>query len=570
MKSKILVIGLDGGSFELLKPWIEQGELPFLKGTMDKGISGELESVVPPVTAPAWNSFITGKNPGKHGIYDFFYRDKDFKPHPISSYTRKDRAIWEIIGDQGGVSVILNVPTTYPPRELRGALISDFLTPSGRDDFMYPGELVQEIEGKFGKYPLFFKTPSLAISVTDSLIETFLNECKHALKYKFEVAHYLKEKLDPHFLMLHIWESDPICHSLWHVIDRTHPLFEEALFQKHGENILDYFRQFDQEVRRLWEAMGGNSTPLFIISDHGFGPLKKIVDLNVWLLKEGYIALKRDLPTRLKYFLWQHGLTHESLYHTLYTRLIRMGIRYKSDESLLVTFNKFFTQKAALLTIHDVDWSRTRAFSNVGVAGSGQIIINVKGKFPYGMVDPGKEYETLRADLISRLKALRDPENGQEIKGEIFTRDEVYSGDQVETAPDITFLPMNNSYLAVSIFGFTSNQSITRTWGMSGHHKRKGILFGIGTPLRSGITVEQAKILDLFPTILYLMGIKIPQDSDGRVLEEVISSDFLATNPVEFTSAAPPPQASSPTTTPEEEKDYLKKLKRLGYIDWEG
>ena len=569
MKSKVVVIGLDGGSFDLLKPWIDQGELPFLKKMMGEGISGELESVIPPVTAPAWNSFITGKNPGKHGIYDFFYRDEDFKPHPINSYTRKDKAIWEIIGDEGGVSLVLNLPTTYPPRELKGALITDFLTPSGKDDFTYPPQLGKEIEGKFGKYPLFFKTPSLAVNLTDSLIETFLQECMHALTYKFEVAHYLQEKFDPHFLILHIWESDPICHTLWHVIDRGHPLFQESVFQKYGEKILTYFRRFDHETQRLWEKMGGEETPLFIISDHGFGRLRKVIDLNVWLLKEGYLALKKKVSTRLSHFLWNKGLTHEVLYRRIFIPLVKRGYRYKSDESLITNFAKFFSRRFALLTLHDVDWSRTKAFSNVGVVGSGQIVINVKGKFPYGVVNPGSEYETLRTELVTKLKALRDPETGKEIKGDLYTRDEAYTGEYLPMAPDITFLPMNNEYLAMSIFGFTSNRVISRPIGMSAHHKRKGILFGKGIPLRSGITIEGARILDLFPTILYIMGIKIPQDIDGKVLQEIIMPAFLETNPIQFHEVSAIYKGTSHTAIAEEEKDYLKKLQRLGYIDWE-
>ena len=205
----------------------------------------------------------------------------------------------------------------------------------------------------------------------------------------------------------------------------------------------------------------------------------------------------------------------------------------------------------------------------MGVVGSGQIIINVKGKYPYGMVNPGKEYEALREELISKLKGLKDPESNEEIKGDIFTRDEVYSGKHVETAPDITFLPMNNEYLAMSIFGFTSNQVISRPIGMSAHHKRKGVLFGKGVPLRSGVSVEGARILDLFPTILYIMGIKLPQDIDGKVLQEIIMPAFLETNPIQFREVSAISKSTSHITTAEEEKDYLKKLQRLGYIDWE-
>lgn len=569
MREKILVIGLDGGSFDLLRPWIEKGELPFMKKLVQEGISGELQSVIPPVTAPAWNSFITGKNPGKHGIFDFFYRDHEFKPHPINSYSRRERALWEIISEAGGVSLVLNVPTTYPPRRLNGVLISDFLTPSNKDDFIYPQELVKEIEGRFGKYPLFFKTPSLAINLTDSLIDTFLHECMYALKYKFDVAHYLKKRFNPDFVILHIWESDPMCHALWHLIDKGHPLYEEHLSQKHGEKILNYFRRFDQETQKLWEEMGGEETPLFIISDHGFGPLQKIIDLNVWLLKEGYLGLKKKLSTRLSYFLWRYGLTHEALYQKLYVPMVKRGYRYKSNASLITNFSRFFSRRFALLTMHDVDWSKTRAFSTVGVAGSGQIIINVKGKFPYGIVEPGREYEELKTELVKKLKHLRDPETGQEINGDIFTNEEVYTGEYTKIAPDITFLPMNSGYLAMSIFGFTSNKIVSKPLGMSAHHKMKGILLGKGKPLRSGFVIREASLLDLFPTILYLMGIKIPQDIDGKVLQEIINSSYLKAYPIQFSESSSSERSSIHISTPEEEKEYLRKLQRLGYINSE-
>src|SRR5712692_5865304 len=146
MANKVVIIGLDGATFRTLQPWMDAGYLPTLKEMVETGVSGKLTSVVPPVTAPAWCSFMTGKNPGKHGVYYFTTREKGTgRDIPISAHARSGKTVWDLLSDSGKTVLVLNVPATYPPHPVRGVMIADFLTPKGKRDFVYPPALLDEI-----------------------------------------------------------------------------------------------------------------------------------------------------------------------------------------------------------------------------------------------------------------------------------------------------------------------------------------------------------------------------------------------------------------------------------------
>ncbi|MCX5886352.1 MAG: alkaline phosphatase family protein [Proteobacteria bacterium] len=553
---KLLVIGIDGGSFTLLSPLIEQGIMPNLARMMEEGISGELESVCPPVTAPAWSSFITGKNPGQHGIYDFMVKRKDSNEEiPLNSTLREGRAFWDILGEDGNKVLILNIPTTYPPQKVNGVMISDFLTPSGKRDFVYPVNLLDEIENRFGNYPLYFKTP--IIVTTPENIEKFLQECRNALHYKFEVARYLRKKEEAPFLLLHIWETDQICHWLWHIFDQTHPEHRKDEAKRFLPEITAYFKALDEEIGKTIHELGeGLNT--FVISDHGFGPVYKMVLLNVWLMAEGYLRLKQDPLTRLKYWLWKKGLTPELLFK-LYKSMVKRGIRFRSlaPVELLKMLN---SGKGRLLSLRDVDWSKTRAYAKMGY---GQIFLNLKGREPQGIVEVS-ESESLRTEIVKKLKDLRDSETGEAIGEGIQVKDELYHGKYFEEAPDITFLPLEKGYLATG--GFASNRVITKDWLLKGVHRMKGIFIGKGKAISQAKKITEPRIIDLAPTILYLMGSKIPEDMDGRVLQEALTGDFLKEHPVQFAPVSTEQKIDKREGSEEESAELIERLKGLGYL----
>src|SRR5688572_30533125 len=142
--ARLLMIGLDGATFQLLGPWMEAGALPKLQKVRDQGVSGTLKSSIPPVTAPAWQCFMTGKNPGKHGVYWFMHRrPESYDVVPINSTDCDGLTLWELLGKAGYKVAALNIPGTYPPRLLNGVMISGLLTPAGRRDFVYPPGLLE-------------------------------------------------------------------------------------------------------------------------------------------------------------------------------------------------------------------------------------------------------------------------------------------------------------------------------------------------------------------------------------------------------------------------------------------
>jgi len=167
-KRRVLVLGLDGATWDVLALLAKDGTMPYLADLMSRGVVADLVSLVPPVTATSWSSFVTGLNPGKHGVFEFLLRRKGltraavskrnpFGEVPVNSTLRDGVPIWELAGRKGLKSVVVGVPITYPPSKINGLLIGDFLTPFGKRDFTWPPELLDDLEARFGPYKLYHR-----------------------------------------------------------------------------------------------------------------------------------------------------------------------------------------------------------------------------------------------------------------------------------------------------------------------------------------------------------------------------------------------------------------------------
>ncbi|HEM60718.1 MAG TPA: phosphodiesterase, partial [Chloroflexi bacterium] len=156
LKSKVLVIGLDGVPLSLIRAWAEEGKLPTFRRLMERGVVGDLRSTIPPTSGPSWSTFMTGKNPGKTGIYDFLYRREGTYSFPPVNASRRDGvAIWKLLSDQGRTVGVVNVPMSYPVEKVNGYMISGWMTPYSAQDFSYPQDLWRELRDEIGYYTIY-------------------------------------------------------------------------------------------------------------------------------------------------------------------------------------------------------------------------------------------------------------------------------------------------------------------------------------------------------------------------------------------------------------------------------
>jgi predicted AlkP superfamily phosphohydrolase/phosphomutase len=362
--------------------------------------------------------------------------------------------------------------------------------------------------------------------------------------------------------MLHLWGTDRIQHELWNLFDSEHPRYDKRLAAKYGAGIIGYFSAVDSEIAKLKSRLDDDTT-FIIMSDHGFGPIHRFIDLNVWLLEQGYIAIKQAPLSQLRLRAWRMGLTHEFLIRAL-LKILKWGLRLPertpAEAVNLIREDGF----RPLLSFNDVDWARTKAYAKFGM---GQIVINVRGRDAKGSVTPGREYRAVRDEITSKLKELRDPLSGALIGGEVYTKEEVYHGPHLEDAPDIVFLPMERNYLASVLMGFT-----TRTWIMDnpalfGNHRMDGLVIAQGRHLSKGRTIEGARIIDLAPTVLYLLEEKIPNDMDGRVLTGMLTEEFVRTHAMAWTEPGEQQVTGTPAAlSREDEETIIERLKGLGYL----
>jgi predicted AlkP superfamily phosphohydrolase/phosphomutase len=551
---RTLVIGLDGATFDLIKPWVAEGRLPALSHLLEQGAHTLLESTIPPMTAPAWTSFATGTNPGQHRLYDWIARESDsYRFSPITALDATAPTLYTLLSQANRRVCALNIPMTYPPQPVNGVMVAGMPAPDIHG-LTYPEGLYEQILDQVGDYILY---PDPGQAYSDTGVEAFLERLYRCTKLRIKTFDYLRQQDNWDFAMMVFNGTDTISHALWKYMDENHPLHDDRLSAKFGNAIRDYYEYVDAYLSKVIETLD-NDTTLVLMSDHGFGPFHKFIHVNNWLIQEGFMRLRPGLGPNLKKRLFDLGFAPMNVYD----KLVRLG--FGALKRKVVRGQGQGLLKTLFLSFEDVDWSRTTAYS---LGNVGQIYINLAGREPEGKVQAGVDYIRLRGDIMQRLAQLRDPVTAELVVETIYRREEIYSGDQLEHAPDIVFMPRRLEYFGFGEYEFGSNQIIEpMKRGISGTHRMNGIFLAYGDNIRPGITLEKAHLTDLAPTILYMMGLQPPAHMDGRVLREIFHNSFqpaldqLPNKPQnDFTN-------NGQGLTEEEKEIVSERLRDLGYV----
>ena len=281
-RPRVVVIGLDGVAFSFLRGQIAAGNLPTLAQLATDGELREAVSIQPPVSSVAWASFLTARNPGKHGIFGFVdRRPRTFDLYIPTASDLRAQTIWEILSRQGRRICSINVPLTYPPQPVNGIIVGDFLAPT-LEGATYPPDLAQKLAA--AGYTLD-ADPILA----HEDLNRFTDEVFRVLAARVRAALELLRSESWDVFMLHIMETDRINHFLWRQFEENHPRYRERL--------LDFYRAVDAAVGQIAQAAGDDAV-LLVLSDHGFCTARKAVFLNTWLVEAGWLRLRTPQGAR--------------------------------------------------------------------------------------------------------------------------------------------------------------------------------------------------------------------------------------------------------------------------------
>jgi predicted AlkP superfamily phosphohydrolase/phosphomutase len=500
---------------------------------------------------------MTGKNPGKHGIFEFV----EHKPHSydlryVNGGSVQGKKLWDILTDAGKRVCVINVPFTYPPNKVNGYLIAGLDAPGPHSNFCYPPELMAELTQKFGEYKLR-RNPYKAKP------ETYLREIIEQFDYVLKVAKYLKAKESWDLFVVVFEATDLVQHFYWHYA------FPEVFGIRPPENgvlkeaIVSVYERIDQGLGELLDLCSADET-VMVMSDHGFSPCRKIFFMDKWLHEESYLTYSET----------------DGKAYTLTRFLHRAFQKYfpnKLKDQIISRTPRLRDQMRSYLTTATIEWPRTKAFS-LGI-DSTNIFINLEEKFPHGIVRRGREYEELREEIVGKLEGLTDPSTRERIVERVYRREELYHGDCLSKAPDLLvtwkdfeyntrrgYSGGGNGLLGSSLeFSDVSGYSSLQK---SGTHHVDGIFIARGPMVRNRDSFSGARIIDLAPTILYLLGESILGDMDGRIIEEIIQDTFLLKNPAQHGSGGDSDEKTTSVYYDQSEQEYIRdKLKGLGYID---
>ncbi len=495
---KLLIIGFDGATFDLIRPWAREGHLPNLSRIMESGVHGDLLSTLPPVTSPAWPTFMTGCNPGKHGVFDFI------QPHgenfTLVNATRiRQPTMWQRLSEAGYRVGVMNVPVTYPPAPLNGFIISGLLSPK-TGQISQPADLLQRYEHELGPYRV---APN--VQYRPGLEEEFVADLYDLINTRGRWAQHLMQQEKPDVMMVHFISMDIMKHALWRFMDHDHPRYEASPFEN---AIRDGYKLVDEYIGRLMETLPDNASTI-VMSDHGFGPLQNMVNINVFFMQKGLMKLKKDLWTQLKALAFRWGITPSAAYQLI----VKMGMQNMTARVSKQTRNGVIGR---FLSFDSVDWERTVAYSMGHV---GQVYLNLAGREPHGIVQPD-EYEQTRQRVIDVLGELTD-ENGRPILSRVIPGEEAYHGPYSAKGPDLHLVLDDYNMIACPLFATEGKVITSQIRGDSGCHRSEGIFLAQGPGIKTGEQLPANHIRDLAPTIMHMLGEPVPTIMDGRVLSEI-------------------------------------------------
>lgn len=531
---RLLVVGVDGVCSSVLDPLVEEGIVPHLASLQDEAAVGPLQSQLPPWTPSAWPSIYTGKNPGKHGVYDFLQFD-GYDWDIVNRSAVKARSVWELLSLNGHESVVVNVPVTHPPQPFDGTLVPGYMAPEAPD--CHPQGTWDELNAELGGYRLYADAGHSDVS-KQQRIEAY----QELTRMRGEAFRYLVVDRTPTFGFVQFQQTDTVYHE--------YPDDTEAVHAVYGA--------VDREIGRILDMCEPDIT--IVVSDHGLGPMDREFRLNGFLRDREFVTTTAGdggMPSWSSLASDHLRESDDESAVSAAERAIELAARagITSQRIASVLDRLGLTQQVAELVPADliragterVDFAASTAYmrsrTEMGVR------LNVKGREPDGVVSQA-DYESVRGDLIDALSSVRTPDGGQCFE-QVLPREAVFEGPYVEAAPDIVTVPAAfDQYLSASLREEWFAEP-SEPW----EHKREGIVMVSGAEIDS-TTDLRGHIFDIAPTVLAAFGLAVDKEMDGDPLPVVPP-----------TSRTAYPRFDPDEAVPTDDEAVEQRLTDLGYLE---
>ncbi len=454
---KICILGLDCCAPEVI---FGDERLVNIRRLMDAGLYGRLQSVVPPITVPAWMCMSTSQDPGSLGIYGFRNR-MDYSYEKLgfaNSNSIKSYAMWDHLAREGRKSIIVGVPPNFPPRRINGISVGCFLTPTTtKDEFTYPTNIKAKINELVGEYPVDVK--NFRTDRKDWLRDEIFAMSRKQWKV---VKWLLSEQEWDYFHFVDIG-LDRVHHGFWNYFDKKHVQYEPG---NPYENVIpDYYLWLDEQIGSVLELLD-NETVLLVVSDHGAQRLDGGIAVNQWLINEGLLVL-HEYPKQV------------------------------------TAFNEL-----------KVNWEKTKVWSEGGYYA--RVFFNVQGREPKGVI-PAADYEKFQNEIKAKFEAMED-EKGNPLKNLVFKPKEIYQNTR-NVAPDLIVHFGGLDWRSIGTVGYPNIFVQENDTGPDGcNHAQYGMFLLAAPNCPINGEYEGAKLLDIAPTLLDLAGYEIPESMQGRSL----------------------------------------------------
>jgi len=483
----ILIWGIDSADWSVLNPLMERGELPALAQLVDSGASGTLRSTIPAYTGIALPTILTGKNPGTTGMVGFEKVDGQ-----LNDFSDVDsETFWETAGRQGKETCIVNVRTTYPPREVEnGWLVSgDLYTPPDADGFVSPPDLLDEFPELASFHASLGRLDELQ---REGATREFAETAVEATRTRHTQFEALVAEKQPDMAMFWIGNADKLQHLAW------------------GEEVVEkYYRAIDELLQQTLGRFDPETT--YVLSDHGHEAVyERELHLNTWLAEEGYLQTTTLAPLSKRIGPLVSKFGPEWLKESgrkLSDALKRTGSEQATPSSQ-EEGNQQFGQ-GRNVTIPGIDYGESKAV----LANEWGIDVLADGDERTGIVD----------EIVRKLRRLQF--QGENAIRFAAPREEVYTEPYREAFPDIIVLPSRNFHA-----NHTLANTITSKTGGSTHtagyhiYDPDGIFVAVG----DGIDVEsdvEFVAEEFGPTVLRALGVAIPADVDGKPVDRFVPSE---------------------------------------------